>query len=39
MPKSKKLRAEIVRLHHDMPIGGHGITNSHLLFVMGALIL
>ena len=24
MPKDKKLRAEIVRLHHDTPIGGHG---------------
>jgi len=24
MPKDKKLRAEIIRLHHDMPIGGHG---------------
>jgi len=24
MPKDKKLRAEIVRLHHDTPIGEHG---------------
>jgi len=24
VPKDKKLRAEIIRLHHDMPIGGHG---------------
>jgi len=24
MPKDKKLRAEIIRLHHNMPIGGHG---------------
>ena len=24
MPKDKKLRAEIIRLHHDMPVGGHG---------------
>ena len=24
VPKDEKLRAEIVRLHHDMPIGGHG---------------
>jgi len=24
VPKDKKLRAEIVRLHHDMPIAGHG---------------
>ena len=24
MPKDKKLRAEIIRLHHDTPIGGHG---------------
>jgi len=24
MPKDEKLRAEIIRLHHDMPIGGHG---------------
>ena len=22
--KDEKLRAEIIRLHHDMPIGGHG---------------
>jgi len=24
MPKDEDLRAEIIRLHHDMPIGGHG---------------
>jgi len=24
MPKNKKLRAEIIRLHHDTLIGGHG---------------
>ena len=24
IPKDEKLRAEIVRLHHDIPIGGHG---------------
>jgi len=24
MPKDNKLRAEIIRLHHDMPVGGHG---------------
>jgi len=24
IPKDDKLRAEIIRLHHDMPIGGHG---------------
>jgi len=24
VPKDKKLRAEIIRLHHDMPIGRHG---------------
>jgi len=24
IPKDKKLRAEIVRLYHDMPIGRHG---------------
>jgi len=24
VPKDEKLRAEIVRLHHDTPIGGHG---------------
>jgi len=24
IPKDEKLRAEIIRLHHDMPIGGHG---------------
>ena len=24
IPKDEKLRAEIVRLHHDMPIGEHG---------------
>jgi len=24
VPKDKKLRAEIIRLHHNTPIGGHG---------------
>jgi len=24
VPKDEKLRAEIIRLHYDMPIGGHG---------------
>jgi len=24
VPKDKKLRAEIIRLHYDTPIGGHG---------------
>jgi len=24
MPKDNKLRAEIIRLHHNMPVGGHG---------------
>ena len=24
MPKDKKLRAEIIRLYYDTPIGGHG---------------
>jgi len=24
VPKDKKLRTEIIRLHHNMPIGGHG---------------
>ena len=24
VPKDDKLRAEIVRLHHDTPVGGHG---------------
>jgi len=23
IPKDDKLRAEIIRLHHDMPVGGH----------------
>ena len=23
VPKDEKLRAEIIRLHHDIPIGGH----------------
>jgi len=22
--RDKKLRAEVIRLHHDMPVGGHG---------------
>jgi len=24
VPKDEKLRAEIIRLHYDTPIGGHG---------------
>jgi len=24
VPKDDKLRAEIIRLHHDMPVGGYG---------------
>jgi len=24
IPKDDKLRVEIIRLHHDMPVGGHG---------------
>jgi len=24
VPKDETHRAEIIRLHHDMPIGGHG---------------
>jgi len=24
MPKDEKLRAEIIRLHYDTPIGGYG---------------
>jgi len=24
VPKDKKLRAEVIRLHHDTPVGGHG---------------
>jgi len=24
VPKDGKLRAEIIRLHHDMPVGDHG---------------
>jgi len=24
VPKNKKLRAEIIRLHHNTPIGRHG---------------
>ena len=24
VPKDNKLRAEIIRLHHDMPVRGHG---------------
>jgi len=23
VPKDNKLRAEIIRLHHDIPMGGH----------------
>jgi len=24
IPKNEKLRAEVIRLHHDTPVGGHG---------------
>jgi len=24
VPKDEELRAEIIRLHHDTPVGGHG---------------
>jgi len=24
IPRNKTLRTEIIRLHHDMPVGGHG---------------
>jgi len=24
IPRDEKLRAEVIRLHHDMPIGGYG---------------
>jgi len=24
IPKDNKLRAEIIRLHHDIPVGEHG---------------
>jgi len=24
VPKDERLRAEVIRLHHDTPIGGHG---------------
>jgi len=24
VPKDEKLRAEVIRLHHDTPVGGHG---------------
>ena len=24
IPKDEKLRAEVIRLHHDTPVGGHG---------------
>jgi len=23
VPKDEKLRAEVIRLYHDMPVGGH----------------
>jgi len=23
IPKDEKLRAEVIRLYHDMPVGGH----------------
>jgi len=24
VPRDEKLRAEVIRLHYDMPMGGHG---------------
>jgi len=24
VPRDEKLRAEVIRLHHDTPVGGHG---------------
>ena len=24
VPKDEKLRTEVIRLHHDMPVGEHG---------------
>jgi len=24
IPRDEKLRAEVIRLHHDMPVGEHG---------------
>ena len=24
VPKDEKLRAEVIRLHHDIPVGEHG---------------
>ena len=24
VPKNEELRVEIIRLHHDMPVAGHG---------------
>jgi len=24
VPRDEKLRAEVIRLYHDIPIGGHG---------------
>ena len=24
VPRDEKLRAEVIRLHHNMPVGGHG---------------
>jgi len=24
VPKDEKLRAEVIMLHHDTPVGGHG---------------
>jgi len=26
VPRDEKLRAEVIRLHHDTPVGGHGGT-------------
>jgi len=24
IPKDEKLRVKVIRLHHDIPVGGHG---------------
>jgi len=24
VPKDEKLKAEVIQLHHNMPVGGHG---------------
>jgi len=30
VPKDDKLRAEIIRLYHNMPVGGHGSSGRQL---------